>query len=344
LPLRVLSCGFPEAHRSEANSMNTAHRLYVGTIGEGLWRSTDGGATFVRTSDGMFVECHVRALAVHPERPRVLYLGSEQGLFCSTDGADHWDRIDSPLNGLQIWSIVVLPQTPQVILAGTCPPRLFRSADGGRTWTEPAVRLAQECPRILFNRVTTLLADPVDAQTVWAGVEIDGLYVSRDAGLTWEPRGQGLSSRDIHALAAVTGNGRPRRLLASTNNDLNLSSDDGQTWQPLRVGQSLPWPYCRGMVVKPGQPEVVLLGNGDAPPGSAGVVARSTDGGQTWHMPTMPGRANSTIWNFAVHAADPELMYASSVSGEVYRSDDGGATWRKLPREFGEIRALAWAT
>jgi hypothetical protein len=36
------------------------------------------------------------------------------------------------------------------------------------------------------------------------------------------------------------------------------------------------------------------------------------------------------------------LLYASSVSGELYRSTDAGASWEKLPREFGEIRALAW--
>jgi photosystem II stability/assembly factor-like uncharacterized protein len=56
----------------------------------------------------------------------------------------------------------------------------------------------------------------------------------------------------------------------------------------------------------------------------------------------MPGRANSTMWNFAVHPADPNLVYANSVSGQVYRSTDAGATWHKLPREFGEIRAIAW--
>src|SRR3954471_7372246 len=163
-----------------------AHRLYVGTIGEGLWRSLDGGETFKRTCDGMFVECHVRALAVHPRQPRTLYLGSEQGLFRSTDGADNWNRIDSPLNGLQIWSILLLPSNPDVILVGTCPSRLFRSADGGRTWTEPQVGMRQECPRILHTRVTTLLADGGEPDTVWAGVEIDGLYRSRDGGRTWQ--------------------------------------------------------------------------------------------------------------------------------------------------------------
>ena len=56
-----------------------------------------------------------------------------------------------------------------------------------------------------------------------------------------------------------------------------------------------------------------------------------------------PGIGKSTIWNYAVHAADPGLVYASSVSGEVYRSADGGQAWEKLAREFGEVRALAWA-
>src|SRR6516165_3832294 len=140
--------------------MPPPHRLYVGTIGEGLYRSTDGGASFVRACDGMFVECHVRALAVHPRQPLTLYLGTEQGLFRSADGAGNWARVESPLNGLQIWSVLLLPSDPDVILVGTCPSRLFRSEDGGRSWSEAPVRMLQDCPRIMHTRVTTLLADP----------------------------------------------------------------------------------------------------------------------------------------------------------------------------------------
>jgi photosystem II stability/assembly factor-like uncharacterized protein len=330
--------------------MATAHYLYVGTIGEGLFRSTDGGETFVRACNGMFVECHVRALAVHPHQPRVLYLGSEQGLFRSLDGADNWSRVESPLNGLQIWSILMLPHQPEILLVGTCPSRLFRSDDGGRTWTQPPVRMLQECPRIMRTRVTTLMADPVEPDTLWAGVEIDGIYRSQDRGRTWQKAGRGLSSQDIHGLAIVPGNGTPKRLLASTNNDLNLSTDNGATWQPLEVRRFLPWTYCRGLGQLCGRPETILMGNGDGPPGTIGIVARSSNGGQTWQewqlkpsgTERIPGRANSTLWNFAFHPADPELVYASSVSGGVYRSTDGGVTWEKLVREFGEIRALAW--
>lgn len=317
--------------------MPTQHRVYVGTIGEGVWRSLDGGETFARACDGMFVECHVRALTVHPQDPQLLYVGTEQGLYVSRDGAANWSRVDSQLNGRQVWSILLVPRKPDLLVVGTCPPALFRSADAGRTWSVADVQMAQDCPRIMHNRVTSLLSDPAHADVLWAGVEIDGLYRSRDAGRTWQAVGTGLSSRDIHALL-VAG----RHFLAATNNDLNISDDDGVTWRPLKIGQSMPWPYCRTLVQPIGAPDVVLLGNGDAPPGTAGVIGRSTDAGRTWTPAQMPHRANSTIWNFAVHPADPNLVYASSVSGEVYRSRDQGQTWSKLPREFGEIRALAW--
>jgi photosystem II stability/assembly factor-like uncharacterized protein len=319
------------------------HRVYVGTIGEGIFRSLDGGATFRRACEGMFVECDVRALALHPAQPGTLYLGSEQGLYVSTDGADNWRKLEAPLDGLQTWSIWVVPGRPAVLLAGTCPSRLFRSDDAGHTWREANAQMVRECPRILHTRVTTLVSDPGEPDRLWAGVEIDGVYTSRDGGRTWQPVGSGLSSRDIHALAVVPArDGRPRRLIATTNNDVNVSTDDGQTWHPLRLGEKLPHPYFRGLAQKCGAPEVLLLGNGDGPPGTVGVAARSLDGGESWQAARMPGPANSTVWNFATHPADPELVYASSVSGEVYRSVDAGASWERLPREFGEIRALGW--
>jgi photosystem II stability/assembly factor-like uncharacterized protein len=325
--------------------MTPPHRLYVGTIGEGIFRSLDGGQVFRRACEGMFVECDVRALAVHPADPRTVYMGSELGVFVTTDGADSWMRLAAPVQGRQVWSLWVDPRRPELILAGTCPSGILRSDDGGRSWAEASTRMRRECPRIVHTRVTTIVADLRDSSRLWAGVEIDGIHRSLDGGRNWEPVGTGLSSQDIHTLAPIPGGrgGALRCLLAATNNDLNRSTDEGVTWQPLDIGRVLPWSYCRALAQVIGRPGEVLLGIGDGPPGSAGVAARSHDGGETWAVAKMPAQANSTVWCFGAHPADPLLVYAASVSGELYRSTDGGANWGKLHREFGEVRAVAWA-
>src|SRR5260370_16018470 len=141
-------------------TMTAAHRLYVGTIGEGLFRSADGGSTFRRACDGMFVECHVRVLAVHPGRPATLFLGSESGLYRSDDGADSWVQVAGPLGGLQVWSIHAAASRPERLVVGTCPSRLFASDDGGATSAEAAAALTRDCPRILPTRVTCVVGDP----------------------------------------------------------------------------------------------------------------------------------------------------------------------------------------
>lgn len=310
-----------------------SHALFVGTIGEGVFASADHGETFRRACDGMpFVECLVRALVVDPADPATLYLGNEAGVWISRDGAKSWNCL-LPLDGHSVWSLHVHERR---IIAGSCPARLFRSADGGQTWAEAAATMARDCPRIRHTRVTCIQSSPDDPDRMWAGVEIDGLYHSEDGGRSWRPIGEGLTSRDIHALAVL----RRGRMLATTNNDLNVSDDGGHSWRAASIDKVLPWNYTRALA-KVGDGGV-LLGGGDRPPGWQGAIARSTDGGATW-VRVLPELANSTMWNFATHPADVSLVYAASVSGEVYRSTDGGASWRKLAAEFGEIRGLAWA-
>lgn len=320
------------------------HRIYVGCIGEGVFRSLDQGETFRRAADGMFVECDVRALVVDPMRPEILYLGSEDGVFVTRDGADNWARLPASLDHLRVWALHVDPRRPGRILVGTGPARIHRTEDGGQNWVESRARMQPDCPRIRHTRVTGIVSDPDDPDRLWAGVEIDGIHHSRDGGKTWDRIGEGLTSADVHAIVVLptSASAGHKRLLAATNRDLNISDDGGKTWRAANIDRVVPWLYNRTLKQKCGDPDLVFLGAGDGPPGSVGTIAISRDGGLTWSAATTT-MANSTIWNFAVHEADPELIYAASVSGQVYRSEDGGRTWSKLPREFGEIRALAWA-
>ncbi len=315
-----------------------AHRLYVGTIGEGLFRSLDHGETFRRACDGVFVECDVRAIVVHPHRPGWMYLGTEVGLYMSRDGASNWEQLPAPLDGFQVWSINLTAVRPDRLIVGTRPAGIMLSEDGGQTWRESVTTMRRDCPRILHTRVTTLAADPDEPSRLLAGVEIDGIHESTDSGRTWTPIGEGLTSRDIHALAVLPAKEGRKRLLATTNNDLNLSDDGGRTWRPGLMAETLPWSYTRALIQRPDDPEVLFLGGGDAPPGWVGAVAVSHDGGTTWAPAALPGPSNSTMWNFGVHPADARLIYAASVSGQLYRSTDGGTSWVKMAKEFGEIR------
>jgi photosystem II stability/assembly factor-like uncharacterized protein len=150
----------------------------------------------------------------------------------------------------------------------------------------------------------------------------------------------GLYDPDIHAMTIAAT--IPRRVFASTARELFASDDRGETWQPLGVKAKWPLPYARGIAVKADDPGVLFAGCGETTTGEKGYVLRSTDLGQTWEQLKLPMQPNSTIWGLAGHPADANRILAFSLFGEVYVSEDGGDSWRKIAREFGEIRTAAW--
>ena len=120
--------------------------ICVGTLGQGIWRSSDGGDTWLRVRHGLYSECAVRALAVHPSDARVMYCGADTGVYRSEDSGEHWERLDSPMSEIPIWALAIDPVDPNIIFAGTRPAALFRSTDGGQHWDKLSVQIAEECP------------------------------------------------------------------------------------------------------------------------------------------------------------------------------------------------------
>ena len=64
------------------------------------------------------------------------------------------------------------------------------------------------------------------------------------------------------------------------------------------------------------------IGNGNGPPGTAGALQISRDAGRSWRQAPLAPPPNSTIWCFATHAGDPDLLFCASINGYVYRSEE----------------------
>ncbi len=315
--------------------------LCVGTVGSGAWVSPDGGDSWRRVGRGLWSESRVFGLAIHPTEPRTVLAGADDGVYRSHDGGQSFERLNSPMNTLHVWKVAFDPADPDTIFAGTRPAALFRSKDGGRHWQKLQAEMAEECPNVRVPRVTALTVDPADRNIVWAGVEVDGVRRSLDGGETWTRVGGGLDDPDIHDVSVKGGNGG-RMVLTSTPREIFASTDKGETWQGLGVGKHFALPYCRHLALKADDPDVVYVATGDGASGRTGAIQRSKDGGRSWAALPLPVEPNSPIWAFATNRADPGLIFACSHYGELFASRDAGDSWSKLPREFTEIRSLAW--
>ena len=101
--------------------------LYAGLAGEtgpgrpvdsGLFRLADGANAWDALQRGLPEKPAVRALAVHPQNPAIIYAGTQHGPYRSADRGEHWEKIELPANGLPVWSILFHPHNPAVILIG----------------------------------------------------------------------------------------------------------------------------------------------------------------------------------------------------------------------------------
>jgi photosystem II stability/assembly factor-like uncharacterized protein len=315
------------------------YHIVLGTAGWGVWHSPDAGKSWVRHRKPFPLNSRIQALAVLPGEPHGVLAAGDTGLYASHDGGASWTRVGRPGDLPTVWSLAVDPTDARTLFAGTRPVGIYRSRDGGQSWTALPLGAATECS-IGTPFVTRVLVDPDQPATVWAGVEIDGVFRSRDGGDTWTQVVRGLTDLDVHDMTIART--RPPRVLVSTNGEVFESADGGETWTPFGIKPKWPLPYARGIVVKPDDPRVLYAGCGETTTGETGGVLRSRDGGHTWESLPLPVRPNATIWGLAVHAADPGRIVAWSLFGELYVSEDAGESWRKIGREFGEIRTAVW--
>lgn len=172
--------------------------VYAGTADQGVLKSTDGGTRWTRVNSELTEGAFVNAIVAAPGAASVLLIGTQKSFygsaFRSRDGGSTWAAIpvpDAPTQRLDVQAVVVDPQFPEVVSLGTSA-GLFRSADDGATWG----------PDLLGGRsVTSLAVNPAEPAILYAGTSSDGVFVSTNAGRTWEAFNSGLTSGNINSLA-----------------------------------------------------------------------------------------------------------------------------------------------
>jgi photosystem II stability/assembly factor-like uncharacterized protein len=319
--------------------------ILVGTIGQGVMRSADDGESWTRASvrHGMHSDCIVKALLADARSPGAVYAGTDMGLYRSDDAGATWRLLDTPLRGSMVWSLAIDPFDANVLFTGVgtpSKPGIYRSTDGGKSWEQLPVEIADECPNVGIPRPTGIAVDPTDSRHVWVGLEVDGVRHSADGGESWSRVNGQIPNPDVHSVLVVAG--PPKAVFTVVNDDVWRSTDEGVTWQPARAREVFPWHYPRSIAVKPDDPRTVFVTLGDSTPGRIGTVMRSRDAGATWQPLSLPVPPNSAMWTVSIPASSPEMVFAASRYGYLYRSDDGGDSWRKLWREFGEVSSIIW--
>ncbi len=325
--------------------MSNVKTVLVGTVGQGIMRSGDGGESWGRAgiTSGLHSDALVRDLANHPNRPGIVFAGTDKGLYRSEDAGMNWGLVDTPMSGSSVWAVTVDNADPNLMFAGTGTPNpcgVFRSTDGGKTWEQRPVDIAEECPNVGVPRVTGIAIDPTNHRDIWVGLEVDGLRHSSDAGDTWESINGAIPNPDVHNVAVTSG--PPKTVVVVVNNDVYTSDDNGANWDRLGIREVFPMTYPRGIMVQPEKPNVIFVTIGDTTPGRTGTIMRTKDTGKTWENLSLPVEPNTAMWTVNIQSTDPQVVFAGSRYGYLYRSDDGGDSWNKVWREFSEISSVMW--
>jgi photosystem II stability/assembly factor-like uncharacterized protein len=199
--------------------------VYAGTNFGGVLRSDDGGASWRTANRGLSPLPYFQARVFNPvvallARPGALYAAlSGTGVFVSRDGGEHWRRFAPALSEPRVESLALAGKT---LFAATAD-GVFRS-DGG-PWTRAGLR---------GQWVEAIAVDGRSPRTIYAGALHDGVFASRDGGLTWEAASSRLGNLYVRALVADPR--RPGRVYAATYGGVFVSSDAARTWAALNDG------------------------------------------------------------------------------------------------------------
>lgn len=262
---------------------------------------------------------------------------------CSPDGKKAWER-NTGIENRELHALAVSSEGG-TIYAGSAPPQVYRSTDGGESW-ERLVSL-ERIPSYAswiypvppnYANIRQIVTHPTDPRTLYVAVEVGGLFRSRDAGDTWEDL-TGDMDKDAHAVALHPE--RPERIFVSTPRGPYLSHDDGRTWSQLWKDRSPT--YSASIAACPEEPDTIIAGISRGFRGGEATIWVSEDGAESWRPAEgdLDSLTDSQIRGALVYSrSSPRMAYAGSLAGDLFESRDGGQTWAAAMTGLPPVRAI----
>jgi photosystem II stability/assembly factor-like uncharacterized protein len=322
--------------------------VYVGAEANGLYRKEAGDSQWQQLTNGMPPSAQVRAIAIHPQNPDMVFAGTQRGVYRSQDRGDHWQRMNLP-EGRIVWSLQFHPHTPQVMFLGTEGSEVYTSDDGGENWRYLSTISNPDAVQMAFaTRILGIAMESADPNRMYAALEVGGAARSPDGGKTWQLVNRNFAGNvdlmDLHGVAV--GSQRSDTVFISNRVGVWRSRDRCDTWQNLHVEKFSPIMYSRGVQVAPDDPNTLYACVGLNFGSDEGGVVRTTDLGETWHRFDRGIKPGSTTFGVAINGQHPEQVYFCTRRGQVFGTHDEGGTWKehRLPESATNVISVACAS
>jgi photosystem II stability/assembly factor-like uncharacterized protein len=361
-------------------------RVLVGTRKGAFILTSDGKRKDWQVSEPLFTGWEIYHLKGSPADPNRLYASQSSGWFGqqiqrSDDGGANWEPVGNkftyegvpgthqwydgtphPWEFKRVWHLEPSLADPDLVYAGVEDAALFKSSDGGATWSELAGLRGHDTgphwqPGAGGMCLHTIILDPADPGRMYIAISAAGAFRTDDGGKSWKPINKGLVSDILPNPTAEVGHcvhhvamhrERPGVLFMQKHWDVMRSDNAGDTWQ--EVSGNLPTDFGFVIDVHAHEPETLYVvpiksDSEHFPPEGKLRVYRSRTGGNEWEaltkgLPQKDCYVNVLRDAMAVDSLDACGVYFGTTGGQVYASADAGDNWTPIVRDLPAVLSV----
>jgi photosystem II stability/assembly factor-like uncharacterized protein len=361
-------------------------RVLVGTRKGAFVLSADGKRKSWRVDGphfGGWEIYHVKGSPVDPDR---IYASQSSGWFGqvmqrSDDGGKTWEAVGNefvydgvpgehqwydgtlrPWKFTRVWHLEPSLSDPDTVYAGIEDAALFRSTDGGKSWSELSGLRKHDtgpswAPGAGGMCLHTILQDPKNSNRMFVAISAAGAFRTDDGGITWRPINRGLHSEYIPDPNAEVGHcvhrialhpSRPEVLFMQKHWDVMRSNDAGNLWS--EISGNLPTDFGFPIEVHAHEPETLYVvpiksDSEHYPIDGKLQVHRSRSGGNEWEaltkgLPQANCYVNVLRDATSIDTLDPCGIYFGTTGGQVYASADGGDSWDAIVHDLPAVLSI----